>query len=294
MSEKHDKQRELSFWKTHHKGIKTHLPTAATVSTGHCASLRVDLVPAEPPLRPWQGQAKICKQATQYDTFIERSNSHLATAQQHESDDGAQTPFHGHNKYTIYRNRWVVWSAHRQPTMFATSHFDEPSTERHHLSYESPHRHPACYYRCHTILQINRQPRPLSPPLCRRGGVPSTHSTRSEEIRARALMLSRLDGTPQRSICLAELRHDEMLLPLRSAAGHTTKHGHIGTYCNTRQSASTNLDTMIEARQRVGKGTAGYTAGVVKWGLLIRSAKYRLSAKPSLPGITADIAAETE
>jgi len=37
------------------------------------------------------------------------------------------------------------------------------------------------------------------------------------------------DGAPERSIALVKLRRDEMLLPLRSAAGHTTKHGHIGT-----------------------------------------------------------------
>ena len=42
-------------------------------------------------------------------------------------------------------------------------------------------------------------------------------------------MRSRLDGTHERSIALVELRYDEMLLPLRSAAGHTTEHSHIGT-----------------------------------------------------------------
>ena len=50
-----------------------------------------------------------------------------------------------------------------------------------------------------------------------------------QEIHARALLLSRLDSTLKWSIALVELRHDEMMLPLRSAAGHTTKHGHIGT-----------------------------------------------------------------
>lgn len=35
-------------------------------------------------------------------------------------------------------------------------------------------------------------------------GAPLTRPTRSEEIRARALMLSRLDGTPKRSIALVE------------------------------------------------------------------------------------------
>jgi hypothetical protein len=42
-------------------------------------------------------------------------------------------------------------------------------------------------------------------------------------------MLSRLNGTHERSIALVEPRHDEMLLPLRLVAGHTTEHGHIGT-----------------------------------------------------------------
>jgi hypothetical protein len=44
----------------------------------------------------------------------------------------------------------------------------------------------------------------------------------------RALMLSRLDGTHERSIALVEPRWDEML-PLRPVASHTAKHGHIGT-----------------------------------------------------------------
>jgi hypothetical protein len=42
-------------------------------------------------------------------------------------------------------------------------------------------------------------------------------------------MLSRLDGTHKRSIALIELRYDEMLLPQRLVAGHTTKHSRIGT-----------------------------------------------------------------
>jgi hypothetical protein len=42
-------------------------------------------------------------------------------------------------------------------------------------------------------------------------------------------MLSKFDNTHERSIDLVELHHDEMLLPLRTAAGHTTQHGHIGT-----------------------------------------------------------------
>jgi hypothetical protein len=42
-------------------------------------------------------------------------------------------------------------------------------------------------------------------------------------------MLSRLDGTHKRSIASVELCYNEMLLPLRPVAGHTTKHSHIGT-----------------------------------------------------------------
>lgn len=44
-----------------------------------------------------------------------------------------------------------------------------------------------------------------------------------------ALMLSRLDGTHERSIAPVELCHNEMLLPPRPVAGHTTGYGHIGT-----------------------------------------------------------------
>jgi hypothetical protein len=54
----------------------------------------------------------------------------------------------------------------------------------------------------------------VAPPF-RGSGAPSTQLTRSEEVRARALMLSRLDGTHERSIAPVELRYDEMLLPLR-------------------------------------------------------------------------------
>jgi len=42
-------------------------------------------------------------------------------------------------------------------------------------------------------------------------------------------MLSRLDGTYERSIALVGLRYDEMLLPQRLVAGRTTKHSRIGT-----------------------------------------------------------------
>ena len=45
----------------------------------------------------------------------------------------------------------------------------------------------------------------------------------------RALMLSRLDDTYERSIAPVKLRCDEMLLPLCPVAGHTTRYGHIGT-----------------------------------------------------------------
>jgi hypothetical protein len=42
-------------------------------------------------------------------------------------------------------------------------------------------------------------------------------------------MLSKLDGTHERSIALVEPHYDEMLLPQRLVAGHTTKHSRIGT-----------------------------------------------------------------
>jgi hypothetical protein len=78
------------FGKPNDKSTETHLSVVTTVSVDHQASLSVDLVPVEPLLWPRYRQSdKICEQATQYDTFIDRSNSHLAVTQQHESDDGA-------------------------------------------------------------------------------------------------------------------------------------------------------------------------------------------------------------
>jgi len=89
---------------------------------------------------------------------------------------------------------------------------------------------PACYHRCHNILTDHQTASStVAPTPCRRSGAPSTHPTRSEEIRARALMPSRLNGPHERSIALVELRHDEMSLPLRLVVGHTIQHGHIGT-----------------------------------------------------------------
>jgi hypothetical protein len=64
-SAKHHTQRELNFWYYHRKIVQIHLPEAATLSTGHHASLRVGLVPVEPLLRPWQGRIKkLCEHAT--------------------------------------------------------------------------------------------------------------------------------------------------------------------------------------------------------------------------------------
>ena len=54
----------------------------------------------------------------------------------------------------------------------------------------------------------------------------SMHSIGSEEIRAGALMLSRLGGMPKRSIAFVEPYHDEMPLVLCSTAGHPPTHGH--------------------------------------------------------------------
>ena len=42
-------------------------------------------------------------------------------------------------------------------------------------------------------------------------------------------MLSKFNSTHERSIAPVELRHDEVLLPLRLVADHTTEYGHIGT-----------------------------------------------------------------
>ena len=42
-------------------------------------------------------------------------------------------------------------------------------------------------------------------------------------------MLSKLDGTHERSIAPVELCHDEVLLPLRPVAGQITEYDHIGT-----------------------------------------------------------------
>jgi hypothetical protein len=52
--EKHHKQRELKFWRDHHKDVQIQLPEAATLYIGQYASLRVGLVPVEPPLQAWQ------------------------------------------------------------------------------------------------------------------------------------------------------------------------------------------------------------------------------------------------
>ncbi|KAH8621950.1 hypothetical protein IG631_23345 [Alternaria alternata] len=88
---------------------------------------------------------------------------------------------------------------------------------------------PACYRRCHNIL-TDHQTASSTVALRVEGVVPPlTQPTRSEVIHARALMLSRLDDSHERSIAPIELRRDELLLPLRLMAGHTTHHGHIGT-----------------------------------------------------------------
>ena len=118
--------------------------------------------------------------------------------------------------------------------MSATSRIDVPHRRALGLNSITSHAYHLTDIRYATISvtihsQIIRQPRPLSP-LCVEGVVPLRHNlTRSKEICARALMLSRLDGTHERRIALVELRHDEMLLPLRRVAGHTTQHSRIGT-----------------------------------------------------------------
>jgi len=93
--------------------------------------------------------------------------------------------------HNIKYSHWLgFWLAHRQPTVFATSHFDEPSTERHHLLHELLHRHSACYYLCYTTLQINRQPRLLSPCPVSKGVVPLRHIRQGLRRFARELSYS--------------------------------------------------------------------------------------------------------
>ncbi|KAF9728502.1 hypothetical protein PMIN01_13330 [Paraphaeosphaeria minitans] len=98
--------------------------------------------------------------------------------------------------------------------------------ERHQRSRKSPHRHPACYYRCHTI-HSHRQPRPLSPHV--EGVVPlSTYPTRSEASRGSVAWLldprARRSGASFSGSCIAA-----GALTLPPMAGHNTTHGHIGT-----------------------------------------------------------------
>ncbi|PVH92263.1 hypothetical protein DM02DRAFT_663111 [Periconia macrospinosa] len=112
-------------------------------------------------------------------------------------------------------------SAHRQPTKFATSHFEEPLTRTTspltRITSQTPGILPLAPY---NTADYQTTSSTVASTPCRRGGSPSTHPTKSEEIRARALILSRLDSAPKRNIAFVELRHDELLLPLRSAAGH--------------------------------------------------------------------------
>jgi hypothetical protein len=57
-----------------------------------------------------------------------------------------------------------------------------------------------------------------------KSGVVLTRPDKISEICARAPMLSRFDDAHGRSIALAALHHNEMLLSLRSEAGHPRKH----------------------------------------------------------------------
>lgn len=99
--EKHGKQREISFWKPLHK---KHQSTSASGRNGLYGPSRI------PPCRFGTVELllrlrhtknnKICEQATQHDTFIERSNSHLVATRQYESDNGAQTSLLFHSPIT--------------------------------------------------------------------------------------------------------------------------------------------------------------------------------------------------
>ncbi|KAH8621946.1 hypothetical protein IG631_23341 [Alternaria alternata] len=101
-----------------------------------------------------------------------------------------------------------------------------PRAEQHHLPRESPHRHPACHHRVLPHICRSSDSLVYCRPTRLGSGAPSIQPKRSEEIRARALLLSRLNGMHERSIALVELRYDEMLLPQRLVVGHTTKQPH--------------------------------------------------------------------
>ena len=85
LTEKHHPQRELNFWNYHHENVQIHLPEAATLSTGHHASLRVGLVPVEPLLRPWLAQTAKSASKLLNMTPTKCSGSHLATTQQRKT-----------------------------------------------------------------------------------------------------------------------------------------------------------------------------------------------------------------
>jgi hypothetical protein len=85
------KQRELSFWKTHHKSIKAHLTVAATVSIGHHASLCVVWYMWSHRCGHGRDRRKICEQATQHDnvhrTQQQPSSHNTATRERRQSPD---------------------------------------------------------------------------------------------------------------------------------------------------------------------------------------------------------------
>lgn len=168
---------------------------AATVSTGHHASLRVDLVPAEPPLRPRQGRPnKLCEHATKHDMSIE--GSHPIAIQQRGMRRRSRNTSH-HSHHPTYSHRWASCrsiTTTRQRLRRPVSR--SPRTEQHHLPRESNPRQPACYDGCHTTQQYSDSfvHCHLPPALWRSIGPPSTHPTRSEEICSGALMLSTFGG----------------------------------------------------------------------------------------------------
>jgi hypothetical protein len=78
----------------------------------------------------------------------------------------------------------------KQPPTSSTSHDGRASNRTGSSLRESSTGHRHATHRCHTILQIHRQPRPLRPPKIGEGLVTLHRMTKPEEIRVRALMLS--------------------------------------------------------------------------------------------------------
>ena len=169
---------------------------AVTAPTGHRASLHVDESPLRSPLRLRQRRTSpTYEHASKHDTSLERSGNHLAAMQQHKTRRQSPDNFlHNSHSTTQHSHRWVSWSTHHQPTMFATSRIDESSIRTASSLARIDPQTSARHDRCHNTTVMQTASSTVTPTRCQRPGSPLTHSTRSEEICERALMLSRLDG----------------------------------------------------------------------------------------------------